>query len=217
MDTLFIYITKVAEFIALAMGIIVYKKLSHPLRPWVYFLAIVFVVEVAGTIIRVKNISNLWLYNSYLVIEVLFQLVFVTQVLKSRGYKIFVGVQGVVFLSVWLFQMTSQNMLNSFDKPSFVVALLVLFSVYSVLLYHIAMQTQTDLFKSPLLWFCISAILCYGWALIYFSVYDFLVAILTKKQVTVLWYSFNSMATLRYLLITYAFLLVHFSRKKIIH
>lgn len=118
---LLLQVITVLELTAATLATVTFPKYKHTKeRNFRYFLWFTVAVELLGTLLRLTDHPNYWLYNLFMIISFLFYLHWYYTVLENKMLKQVIVLFAIIFLSVGVWN-ASKETVNSYYELTFVV------------------------------------------------------------------------------------------------
>ena len=197
-----------AEIIAFILSIIFFKKLSFFLKIVAFQVSIATSMDVLGFYLKEFYVSNVPVYNIYLLFDCAILLYAVYYHLKPKINSMLVLSVFGIYVLTWCFFML-KNGIHLFSIETYIFDSLILLVFYMTLFYYTMINYKGSLLQLPEFWVCLGIILFYGCNIPYFSMVPYLRKNCTKEENRMIFNLIRVLVSLRYLLIATSFLLFY--------
>ena len=204
LGTVLSYLSFSLEFICLIAGLVLYRRLTLPWRLVHALVGLAFFVEVSAIfIIKYQSRPNtLWLYNLYILAEILLLAIPALLLIRRKPATILGGTGIVGVLSIWIYQF-SQLPLTQLFSYAYIGTSLLLTALYLSVLIHSALTPEMELRRSEAL-LCVAMIVYSGCNIPLFGVFNYLAE--KKSSYLLLAPIINLLSVVRYACIVAALL-----------
>jgi hypothetical protein len=172
--TFFIFLI---EFIALLVGIYNCKNLSNSkLKYFPYFLCFIFLGEVGAMLIAKIYRNNIFYYNIFTAIQIVFYLDLIRIHISSKGAKNFVLISIIAFiLSTIINILYIQHALNEWVCYTFTLGCFLITVWVTYYFYELLDSDKVDNYgKEPMFWIGIGLFIFYVCNIPYMSIFNYL-------------------------------------------
>lgn len=211
----FITIVIGTKLLAIALALGYYKYLDRPAKVLLLQTIVALVVESAGYfIIHVLRGYNLWLYNLYIITELLLLCYTASLLLHRKIEKLVISVIAIACSSIWASSLL-QNGIFKFAHVALVVNCVVLTATYLYILISRALSRDMDLFRDPVSWVCLSTIIFFGCDLPFMTMINSLVQAYLEQTLKLKAINVNILLDMvRYLFLAVAFYSIGIQSKR---
>lgn len=179
--------------VSLLTGILLFHKIDINARFVLLFLIVEISVEIIGYYMRINKISNLWLYNLFLLFEtILFSGIFVKFIEPKIIKKIIIGVV-IIFFLLWIYYNLLAKGIFVLHPVVQVIQGLILIIISGYVLITLS-NNQQNIFSDSRFWLA-AAVLIYFLTLLFISSISSVLTSPDNKQLQNLWI-INSIANM---------------------
>lgn len=195
----------IPEFITFVLAILTFKNLDAFSRLIAIQVIIAFLVEFAGWQMRIHQITNVWLYNLYMPIEVSL-LLGAASLHFSKKVKLSLLIVFIFYWTCWTIEIYKFSLTN-FVVRTYVIGAMILLINYFFVLYKSAWNRKSILAQSGF-WFSIATILFFGCNIPFFSMHNYIVENSLSYQMDLLTNLMIVFSHFRYLCLAVGFLVI---------
>lgn len=185
------------------------KSIARSSLPWKLAatqLCVAVLVEGVGAFSKSNPVFNTFMYNCYILAELLILGIAGLHWLKGRNARRCVLALMMAYVPVWIYNIAVYEK-GSFANLAFIYGCIVLAITYFMLLYQSVIGRPERIYRLPLFWLCTGIIIYFGCSIPLFSLFHYFTSHGKEKLGVYLYSIIDILAIFRYGSTFYAFLL----------
>ncbi len=197
-------------FLAFTLGVYSFRYMNLLYRIFFYQLLAYILIYILTFVVNLVQqshnlaINNQWVFNLSMPLEAGF--------LTWAGYEYFKGLKGkiwiwigyLVFLSVFISELTIKGVMV-FSNHGYIAESILLLVLYLLIMYSHFTKHNSNWLRTPELWICFGIVLYFGGVVPYLSLINYLRDSYPKINAFLYYFIIDGLATFRYLLLALGF------------
>jgi hypothetical protein len=182
LNRILVFISVFSSILPFIAGLRVLKKIDRNFDLIIFLFGVVFVLELSSTAMALTGLNNIWIGNSFRLIELFTYTYVFSAWIGTRAIQLQRNVLSALFLVFFLY--TTIFVFKSifvFNTYAHAVEALILVYFAGLLLFHTSGHTQLDLFRDPRFWFGSAVLFFFSVNLLVFGMAQYILQIDTTE------------------------------------